>query len=90
MSMVSFPGLGISVSVKEVAFRVFGWPIHWYGLIIATGFLLAVLYCNHRVKEFGIEEDDIIDLLIYAVPLCIIGARLYYIVFELSDRKSVV
>ena len=84
MSMVSFPGLGISVSVKEVAFRVFGWPIHWYGLIIATGFLLAVLYCNHRVKEFGIEEDDIIDLLIYAVPLCIIGARLYYIVFELS------
>ena len=84
MSMVSFPGLGISISVKEVAFRVFGWPIHWYGLIIATGFLLAVLYCNHRVKEFGIEEDDIIDLLIYAVPLCIIGARLYYIVFELS------
>lgn len=88
MSMVSFPGIGLTVPVKEIAFRVFGWPIHWYGIIIATGFLLAVLFCGRKAKDFGIEEDDIIDLLIYAVPLCIIGARLYYIIFELSRFRK--
>lgn len=88
MSMVTFPGLGLSIPVKEIAFRIFGWPIHWYGLIIAMGFLLAVLFCCRKAGQFGIEEDDIIDLLIYAVPLCIIGARLYYILFELSRFRK--
>ena len=84
MSTVSFPGIGLAINVKEIAFRVFGWPIHWYGIIIATGFLHAVLYCSKRADTYGIEQDDIIDLLLYAVPLCIIGARLYYIIFYLD------
>lgn len=84
MSVVSFPGLGITVHVKEIAFRVFGWPIHWYGIIIAAGFLLAVFYCSRKADEYGITQDHIIDLLLYAVPLCIIGARLYYIIFYLD------
>lgn len=88
MNTVSFPGLGLSFQVKSVAFHLFNWPIHWYGLIIATGFLLAVLFCGKRARRFGIEQDDILDLLLYAVPLCIIGARLYYVIFYL-DRYRV-
>lgn len=88
MSTVSFPGLGIAINVKDIAFRVFGWPIHWYGIIIATGFLLAVIYCSKRADTYGIEQDDIIDLLLYAVPLCIIGARLYYIIFYLDLYRN--
>lgn len=84
MSTVSFPGLGIAVNVKDIAFRVFGWPIHWYGIIIACGFLLAVLYCTRRAESYGIRQDDVMDLLIYAVPLCILGARLYYVIFYLD------
>ena len=87
MNTVSFPGLGLSFQVKSVAFRLFNWPIHWYGLIIATGFLLAVLFCGKRARRFGIEQDDILDLLLYAVPLCIIGARLYYVVFYLDRYR---
>lgn len=87
MNTVSFPGLGLSFQVKSVAFRLFNWPIHWYGLIIATGFLLAVLFCGKRARRFGIEQDDILDLLLYAVPLCIIGARLYYIIFYLDRYR---
>lgn len=89
MSTVVFPGLGFSVNVKEIAFRVFGWPIHWYGIIIALGFLLAVGYCSRKADRYGITQDDIADLLLCAVPLCIIGARLYYIIFYLDLFRSV-
>lgn len=88
MSTVTFPGLGLSIPVKDIAFRVFDWPIHWYGIIIATGFLLAVIYCSRKADIYGIEQDDIVDLLLYAVPLCIIGARLYYIIFYLDLYRN--
>ena len=88
MSSVVFPGLGFQVNVKDIAFRVFDWPIHWYGIIIALGFLLAVAFCSRRSKRYGVEQDDIIDLLIYAVPLCIIGARLYYVIFYLDLYRN--
>lgn len=88
MSSVVFPGLGFQVNVKDIAFRVFGWPIHWYGIIIALGFLLAVAFCSRRAGRYGVEQDDIIDLLIYAVPLCIIGARLYYVIFYLDLYRN--
>lgn len=84
MSTVSFPGLGFAVNVKQIAFRIFGWPIHWYGVIIAAGFLLAVLYCSKKAADYGIVPDDLIDLLIWAVPLSIVGARLYYVIFYLD------
>lgn len=88
MSAVTFPGLGLAIDVKDIAFRVFGWPIHWYGIIIAAGFLMAVMYCSRKADIYGIEQDDIVDLLLYAVPLCIIGARLYYIIFYLDLYRN--
>ena len=84
MGTVSFPGLGLELTMNPIAFRVFGWPVHWYGMIIAAGFLLAVVYCSRKAPQFGIRQDDIIDMLFFAVPLSIIGARLYYIIFYLD------
>ena len=81
MGTVSFPGLGLEFHVSRVAFHVGSWPVYWYGIIIAAGFLLAVFYCTRQAPRFGIRQDDIIDMLFFAVPLSIFGARLYYIVF---------
>ena len=81
MGTVSFPGLGLEFHLNRVAFHIGSWPVYWYGIIIAAGFLLAVLYCCHAAKRFGIKQDDIIDMLFFAVPLSIVGARLYYILF---------
>lgn len=81
---VTFPGLGLELHLNRVAFQLFGLPIYWYGIIIATGFLLAVVFCYRMAPRFGIKGDDLIDLLFFAVPLAIIGARLYYIVFYLD------
>ncbi len=87
MNTVTFPGFGISVHVSSVAFHIFGWPIRWYGIIIALGFLAAVFYCCKKAPRYGIRQDDIIDMLLYAVPFCIIGARLYYVIFYLDRYR---
>ena len=90
MGTVSFPGLGLEFQLNRVAFHVGSWPVYWYGVIIAAGFLLAVMYCSRQVPRFGIRQDDIIDMLFFAVPLSIIGARVYYIIFypELYRRTD--
>ncbi len=85
---VFFPGLGLSFTLNRVAFSVLGRPIYWYALIIVSGFLLGWLYCSRKGPKLGISSDDLVDMLIYAVPLAIIGARLYYVIFYLDLYKK--
>ena len=84
MNPITFPGLGLTFHIDRVAFTIFGKDIYWYGIIIACGFLVAVAFCTWQSKHYGIKQDDLIDLLFFAVPLSIIGARLYYIIFYFS------
>lgn len=86
-STIVFPGLGLSFEVNRVAFRLFNIPIYWYGVIIASGFLLAVAFAYRKAPQFGIVPDTLIDMLLFAVPLSIIGARLYYIIFYLDNFR---
>ena len=80
-SPITFPNLGISVDPSPVAFSVFGKDIYWYGIIIAVGFLLAMLYMMYRAKDFGVTSDDTLDLILWTVPIGVICARLYYCIF---------
>ena len=82
--VVSFPGLGLTFTLNRVVFPNAPFAIYWYGVIIAIGFLLAVVWCYKRAPAFGIQQDSLFDLLIFAVPLSIVGARLYYIIFYLD------
>lgn len=87
---ITFPGLGLELTVNPVLLSItdsFG--IHWYGAIIAVGFLLAVLWCCHKSQSLGIQQDKLIDMLFFAVPLGIIGARLYYVLFEFRSTYYV-
>ncbi len=82
LTAISFPSLGISMDPSPVAFSVMGKDIYWYGLIIAVGFLMAYFYMNARAKHFGLTQDHVLDILLWAVPIGIIGARTYYCVFN--------
>lgn len=64
---------------------VFGRPITWYAVIIAIGFILAILYILKRRSAFGLSQDNILDMFIISVPFGIIGARLYYVIFNPAD-----
>ena len=81
LSAISFPGLGITVDPSPVAFTVLGKDIYWYGIIIAMGFLLAYIYMDRRAPRFGLNGDQVLDMLFWAVPIGIVCARIYYCVF---------
>ena len=81
LSAISFPGLGITVDPSSVAFTVLGKDIYWYGIIIAMGFLLAYIYMDRRAPRFGLNGDQVLDMLFWAVPIGIVCARIYYCVF---------
>ena len=84
-STISFPGLFGDWSIDPPAFfTLFGRPVYFYGVIIALGFLLGITYCAKRAKRFGIREDDVYDLVLWLIPLSIIGARLYFVAFKLD------
>ena len=82
-SPITFPGLGIEIDPSQ-GFTIPGTPfeIKWYGVIIAVGVLLAVLYAMRRAKDFGLTGDDILNMLLVGLPCAIVGARLYYVIFE--------
>ena len=80
--IVAFPKMGLEFNINNVAFTVFGMEIKWYGVIIAIGMVVAMLYCFRKMKEFGLDSDRAIDAVLGGLIGAIIGARLYYIVFN--------
>lgn len=80
-SVISFPMLGGLTLDPPAYITVFGKNIYFYGIIIALGFLLAMLCCARGAKRFGIEQDDLYDLFLWLLPCAILGARLYFVLF---------
>ena len=85
---VAFPGLGLEFNINPVAFTVFGKDIYWYGLIIATGLILAVIFCSYLGKKDNFHKDTVLDIVLYATPVAVIFARLYYVIFSFSEYKD--
>ena len=87
-SVISFPLLGNLSLNPPSFFTVFGRPIYFYGVLIALGFALAILYCSKHAPDFGISSDDFIDLMLWLTPLSIVGARLYFVAFRWEDYAA--
>ena len=81
---ISFPLFGLTLDPGK-GFAIGPLNIHYYGIIIAVGLMLAVIYGWARRKEFGIKEDDLTDGVLWVVPFAIICARLYYCVFRWEE-----
>ena len=86
-STISFPFLGIEVNPPRTL-SLGPLTIHYYGLIIAIGLLLAVWYCCKRSKAFGLKEDDILDGVLWVTPFAIVCARIYYCVFAWEEYAA--
>lgn len=83
--MIRFPGLNISLEINRVAFNVFGKDVYWYGIIIAIGVLAAAYYALREAKRVSVDVNSMVDLITYGVISAIIGARLYFVLFNLKD-----
>lgn len=85
---VRFPGLGLDFQLRRWAFEVLGLPIYWYGIIIALAFLAAVLLGLRSCRKYDIEPDNVLDMVLFAAPAAIIGARLYFVIFSWDQYKN--
>lgn len=79
---VFFDGLGVKFDVPSVAFSIGGYEVHWYGIIIAFGFALAVLYGGRMAYKWKMSLDGMTDVLIWGTLFGIVCARAYYVFFE--------
>lgn len=67
---------------NPVAFTIFNIDIMWYGVLITSGIVLATAICYRRAPKHGLEGDRILNFVIICVPAAIIGARIYYVIFN--------
>ena len=86
--VISFPGLGLEFEINRVALSLGSIDIYWYAVLIATGFMLAMLFAFKNAKRFGIDGDRIVDVIFFAMILGIIGARAYYVAFQWDMYKD--
>ena len=86
---ISFPGLfgDWSFNPDPIAVHI-GHGIYWYGIILAIGLLAGLVLCMKQAKRYGLTEDNVLDMVLWAVPSCIIGARLYYVIFYLDLYRN--
>lgn len=74
--------------MDPIAFRLFGVAITWYGILIGSGVLIGTLIALQETRRRGIDEEVLLDLLIFAIPISIVGARLYYVIFSWDLYKD--
>jgi len=74
--------------MNPVAFYIFGVSIRWYGLFIASGMILGLIFAKYNCKYRDLNFDSFLDVVLISLPIGIIGARLYYVIFQFNDYKD--
>lgn len=85
MNTITFPGLNLEFNISKVAFKIFGIEVYWYAILIVIAMVLALIIYKKRDGLYEINFNDILDLILYLIPISIICARLYYILFNLEN-----
>lgn len=70
--------------MDPIAFEIFGLSVRWYGLLMASSILIGLILAMHLARKNNYDPELILDLVFYATPAAIIGARIYYVVFKLD------
>lgn len=83
---VTFPHLGLEFNINPVAFSIGNFHVYWYGIIIAAGFLLALIYASFSCKKMNIDINRLFDVVIVGLIAGVIFARLFYVVFYPGDK----
>ncbi len=83
---VTFPHLGLEFNINPVAFSIGSFHVYWYGIIIAAGFLLALIYASFSCKKMNIDINRLFDVVIVGLITGVIFARLFYVVFYPGDK----
>ena len=88
-NLVQFPGLGLSFEVNRVAISIGGFNIYWYGVCIAFGICLALVFAFRHSVEFGVDADSMVDVILIGIVLGIASARAYYVAMAPFKYESI-
>lgn len=86
--MLEFPAMGLEFNIDPVALQFGDIKIFWYGIIIAFAFMLVTFLAMRKSKDFGIDSENVIDLILIAAPVAIVCARLYYVIFQWDNYRD--
>ena len=89
VNTISFPKLNIGPFNICETITLFGLNIHFYGLIIGIGIVVAYFFAMKTCRKHDLSQDNITDILLYGLPSAIVCARLYYVLFELEQFSSI-
>ena len=84
MQIEEIPILNLKLKISKIAFNIFGIDIYWYALIIVVSIVSALFYCKKIKGKYGIKFETILNVCILVIPIGIICARLYYVIFNLK------
>lgn len=82
---VYFNRLGLVFDIRETAVKIGTLEIKWYGVLIALGVMLAMIYCMVKAKDYNLNTDRMLDVIIGGIIGGVVGARLYFVIFNWSD-----
>lgn len=84
MNIVTFPLFNFKLELSRIAFSIGNIDIYWYAVLMMSAFIIALIIFKIKDGMFNIKFSDILDLSIYVIPISIISARIYYILFNLD------
>ena len=88
-TLVQFPGLGLSFELNRVAFSIGRFNVYWYGVCIAFGICLALVFAFRHSVEFGVDADSMVDVILIGIVLGIASARAYYVAMAPFKYESI-
>ena len=88
MYNIGFPNLGLYFNINPIAFSIGDINVYWYGIIIAVGIFLALLIAKLIDGKYGIKYETVEEFVLWALPVSIICARIYYVVFSWDSYKN--
>ena len=88
-NLVQFPGLGLSFELNRVAFSIGRFNVYWYGVCIAFGICLALVFAFRHSVECGVDADSMVDVILIGIVLGIASARAYYVAMAPFKYESI-
>ena len=84
MDIITFPEFNVYLKISNIAFRIGNIKIYWYAIFIALSFTIGILGIRKECKKYEIDYEKVIELIIVIIPISIIFARIYYVIFNLD------
>ena len=84
MKKVIFPSFNLEFNINSVALKVGHVNIYWYGIIIAFAIILSLFLMKKDDGRYGIKFNDILNICLITIPISVICARIYYVIFKLE------